>query len=687
MSDDILRQLAVKAGIAPRWTEQNGAEREVSAESLRFILQALGLPAGTDADLRQSLATVEAGANLSAQSRFTTARTGQTVVLPVAAQAGSPVELTLDGGTRRTVRSEEGYDGSLTLPAFDRPGYHTVHRDDGDFIIATAPERCITFADLNGGRAGFGLAAQIYSLRSPQDGGIGNFAGVAALARKAAAHGADALAISPVHALYGASPEHFSPYSPSTRLFYNPLHADPTAVLPEALLREVIAREGLGEEMDRLATLRKIDWPAATILRQRLLRALFEALRAPDGSGGQARAALDRALAEATPLLRSHAVFEVLHAAQLRRDPRAWSWRSWEAPFRDPDGPAVAAFAAEHATEVEYQIFLQWLTASSYGAAQSACREAGMKVGLIADLAIGMDASGSHAWSRQHEVLGGLSVGAPPDYYSAEGQSWGLTTFSPRGLAASGFAPFIETLRASLRHVGGIRIDHVMGLSRLWLVPEGAPALDGAYVAFPSETLFRLVALESWRHGAIVIGEDLGTLPDGFRDDLRRQGVAGLRVLRFERTDHSYIAPEHWDAGAVALSTTHDLVPTAGWWAGSDLEPAEDGVDHEGIRAWDRGLLWGAFQQAGVAEGERPAPEDTDPVVDAAIRFIARTPCTLKLLPIEDALGIRTQPNVPGTTTEKPNWRHRLDGEAGSLLDDERVKRRLADLGPPRPEG
>lgn len=687
MSDDILRQLAVKAGIAPRWTEQNGAEREVSAQSLRFILQALGLPAGTDADLRQSLATVEAGANLSAQSRFTTARTGQTVVLPIAAQAGSPVELTLDGGTRRTVRSEEGYDGSLTLPAFDRPGYHTVHRDEGDFIIATAPERCITFADLNGGQAGFGLAAQIYSLRSPEDGGIGNFAGVAALGKRAAARGADALAISPVHALYGASPEHFSPYSPSTRLFYNPLHADPAAVLPETLLREVIAREGLGAEMDRLATLRQIDWPAATELRQRLLRALFEALRAADGSGGPARAGLERALSEASPLLRSHAVFEVLHAAQLRQNRHAWSWRSWDAPFRDPDGPAVAAFAAEHATEVDYQIFLQWLTASSYGAAQSVCREAGMKVGLIADLAIGMDASGSHAWSRQHEVLGGLSVGAPPDYYAAEGQSWGLTTFSPRGLAASGFAPFIETLRASLRHVGGIRIDHVMGLSRLWLVPEGASALDGAYVAFPSETLFRLVALESWRHGAIVIGEDLGTLPDGFRDDLRRQGVAGLRVLRFERTDHSYIAPEHWDAGAVALTTTHDLVPTAGWWAGSDLEPTEDGIDHEGIRAWDRGLLWGAFQEAGVAEGERPAPEDTDPVVDAAIRFVARTPSTLKLLPIEDALGIRTQPNVPGTTTEKPNWRHRLDGDAGTLLDDDRVKRRLADLGPPRSEG
>ena len=207
-------------------------------------------------------------------------------------------------------------------------------------------------------------------------------------------------------------------------------------------------------------------------LRQRLLRALFEARPAADGSGGSAREALDRALAAASPLRRSHAVFEVLHAAELRRDRHAWRWRDWDAAFRDPDGPAVAAFAAEHAAEVDYQIFLQWLTASSYGAAQRACREAGMKVGLIADLAIGMDASGSHAWSRQHEVLGGLSVGAPPDYYAAEGQSWGLTTFSPQGLAASGFAPFIETLRASLRHVGGIRIDHVMGLSRLWLVPS-----------------------------------------------------------------------------------------------------------------------------------------------------------------------------------------------------------------------
>ena len=367
-------------------------------------------------------------------------------------------------------------------------------------------------------------------------------------------------------------------------------------------------------------------------MRQKLLRSLFEGLRDPARAPDAARADFERYLAEASPLLRDHAIFEVLHAAELRRDPAAWNWRNWQAGYRDPNGPEVASFAAEHESDVTYQIFLQWLTGRSYGEAQRACREAGMKVGLIADLAIGMDGAGSHAWSRQDEVLGGLSIGAPPDYYAAQGQNWALSTFSPRGLAASGFAPFIETLRACLRHVGGIRIDHVMGMSRLWLIPEGAGALEGAYVSFPAETLFRLTALESWRHKAMVIGEDLGTLPHGFRDALHEQGIAGLRVLRFEKSDHAYVPPEQWDPAAAALTTTHDLVPTAGWWAGSDLEPSDDGIDHQAIRAWDRGVLWGSFQQAGLVEGERPAPENTAPVVDAAIRYIAKTPCTLKLL-------------------------------------------------------
>jgi 4-alpha-glucanotransferase len=671
MTDEMLRQLAARAGISPEWTDQTGALRQVAPDSLRAILAALGLPCDTDEALRHSLAAVE-GLPLSGSASFMTARVGQPVDLPAAGNDHGDIEVILENGTRHILRAERSGD-RLSLPALDEPGYHTLHVGQETITLAIAPARCTTFSDLSGGRAGWGLAAQIYSLRSAHDGGIGNFAGVAALGRAAAGLGADALAISPVHALYGALPAQFSPYSPSTRLFYNPLHANPAVAFSNEELQAIVAGAGLGEEMARLESLDQIDWLAATPLRQRFLRALFDQL-------GESRGAFERYAAEASPLLRAHATFEVLHAAELARDPSLRSWSDWQGGYRDADSAQVKAFAEAHADDIRFQLFLQWLTSLSYGDAQRACRDAGMTVGLIADLAIGMDGAGSHAWSRQDEVLHGLSIGAPPDYYSADGQNWALTTFSPRGLAASGYAPFIETLRASLRHVGGIRIDHVMGMSRLWLIPEGAGALDGAYVSFPSETLFRLIALESWRHRAIVIGEDLGTLPYGFRDYLRDQGVAGLRVLRFERTQHGYVRPWDWDRDAVALTSTHDLVPTAGWWAGSDLGGGENAGGTEDARAWERGVLWGAFRDAGLAEGERPAPDDTDPVVDAAIRYVAETPCRLKIVPIEDALGLRVQPNVPGTTFEKPNWRHRLDGDSAQLLDGEGLEARLAPL-------
>ena len=675
MSDDLLRELALRSGIAPQWTDQSGQTRDVAPETLRAILWAGGLAAGSEAEIREALA-IDASADVRLRSRFTTARVGLEVEMPWLHGSVEAVEITLDGGGRLVAQPSIGRAGVTVLPAFSEPGYHRVHTPDGDVIVAVAPTRCVTFGDLREGASGWGLAAQIYSLRSKGDGGIGTFAGVSSLGRAAAAQGADVLAISPVHALYGSLPEQFSPYSPSTRLFYNPLHADPSGVLPEALIAQVVSDCELAGEMARLAALPQVDWLQASALRWRLLRGLFEAVRGGPREA-PARRAFETFAENASPLLRDHAIFEALHADQVRRDPAMASWRNWPEALRDPSRPEVTAFAAGHPDEVDYQIFLQWLTGASYGQAQRACREAGMAVGLIADLAIGMDGSGSHAWSRPDEVMVGLSIGAPPDYYSITGQNWGLTTFSPRGLIGSGFAPFVETLRASLRHVGGIRIDHVMGMNRLWLIPEGGTALDGAYVSLPAEDLFRLIALESWRHSAIVIGEDLGTLPYGFRDYLREQGVAGLRVLRFERTQHGYVAPRDWDAQAAALTSTHDLVPTAGWWAGSDIADAPDEEEHERVRAWDRGVLWGALCDADVAAGERPEADDTDPVIDAVIAYVAATPCALKIIPIEDALGIRVQPNVPGTTVENPNWRHRLDGAAGSLLDAAPVERRL----------
>src|ERR1700736_6013931 len=214
-------------------------------------------------------------------------------------------------------------------------------------------------------------------------------------------------------------------------------------------------------------------------------------------------------------LLQLHARFAALHADRLAADPSAWSWRTWPAPLRDPNSAAVEEFASRHAREVLFHSFLQWLADRSFAAAQKAARAAGMQIGLIADLAVGMDSSGSHAWSRQSDILVGLDVGAPPDLFNARGQNWGLTAFSPRALVAGGFAPFIATLRAGMRNAGGLRIDHAMSLTRLWLIPEGAKPDEGAYLAYPLDDLLRLTALESWRHRALVIGEDLGTVPTG----------------------------------------------------------------------------------------------------------------------------------------------------------------------------
>jgi 4-alpha-glucanotransferase len=669
MSDDHLRQLAEKAGVSPYWRDQSGGDRAVSIDSLREILAALGLPAGNDADISQSLAALDAGG--PKKCPLVTARVGEAVRLSCA-NPGAKIAVTTEGGAQKDLAPLEILSGAVLLPGFDTPGYHVAHLPDGDVTIAIAPKRCVTFADLKGG-AGFGMAAQIYSLRTPDDGGIGNFSGVAALGRAAAGLGADLLAISPAHALFGADPNRFSPYSPSTRLFFNPLHADPAGALPPELVGQAIEASGQAAEMARLTDLKLIDWPAATQARLAALRKLFDLMRASDHTGE-----FEIFRGNAAPLLRDHAIFEVLHQ-KIWREQKIWRWRDWPSSLRDPRGAEVASLGEKHRDQLDFQIFLQWLTEKSFSAAQKTCRDAGMKVGLVADLAIGTDSDGSHGWSRPAELLTSLSIGAPPDYYAAEGQNWALAALSPRNLVEGGFSSFIETLRASLRHAGGLRIDHVMGLGRLWLIPEGRGALEGAYVGFPRDDLYCLMALESWRHKAIVIGEDLGTTPWGFRDFLANEGVYGMRVLRFERDDQGYVPPRDWSRDAAALTTTHDMIATAGWWKGVDL--FDSPADECAAREKDRDQLWRSFCNAGVAQGDSPADWDCWPAVDAAIKYVAATPCALKIVAIEDALASEAQPNVPGTTMVKPNWRHRLDGEAAAWLDDARVRRRLEPLG------
>jgi len=355
--------------------------------------------------------------------------------------------------------------------------------------------------------------------------------------------------------------------------------------------------------------------------------------------------------------------------------------------MQNPESAEVYVFKADHEAEIRFHSYLQFRADAELGAVQSAARDSGMKIGLIADLAVGTDQGGSHSWSRQGEILRGLEVGAPPDAINREGQSWGITAFSPRGLRNSGFSAFIEMLRHALRHAGGVRIDHVMGLARLWLIPHAHASSEGAYLEMPVRDLMRLVRLESYRHKAIILGEDLGTLPEGFQLTLDEAGIAGLRVLWFEKDGAQFRRPSSWSRTAVAMTSTHDLPTVAGWWRGQDvfwrakLGMAGDDMD---VRDQERQELWTAMVEGGAAATPMPGHEDAGPVADAACAFLGRTASSLALLPIEDALALTEQPNLPGTINEHPNWRRRLLHNAAEILDQPDVAARLATLNDAR---
>jgi len=662
VSDRDLLDRARAAGLAVDWIDATGQPQRVGPDSLRAILAALNHPAGAF---------------------------GVSVVLPplITLQVGTRLILpagVIDGEASGELLYEEGARRSLKLvarpqrvvgPVIDRVGYHRLRFADREVSLAVAPPRCVTLEGRGGGRRMWGVAAQIYSLRREGDGGIGDATAVRQLAEEAARHGADAVALSPAHSLFAADPGRHGPYSPSSRLFLNPLFADPAIVFGEA--RVAPHRSDPGE----LEHAPLVQWQQAGAAKFAGLRRLFDDFERHDVQGGTRLAAeFARFVAEGGDLLRGHASFEALHA-RWRGDYS--SWRDWPQDLAD-------VLEAE-ATTLRFHQFLQWLAARSFEAAQAAARGAGMRIGLISDLAIGMDPTGSHAWSRPADLLPGLTIGAPPDAFNRHGQDWGLSGFSPHALVAGGFEPFLSTLRTAMRHAGGVRIDHVMGLQRLWLIPKGAPASDGAYLAYPFEDLLRLIQLESLRHDAVVIGEDLGTVPQGFRGRLRRAGLSGMDVLWFERSRTSFRAPARWRADAVAMTTTHDLPTVAGWWQGADIDLRRDlglgdgpGRDDDEKRARDkdRRHLWRAFAQAGVVEDRTPpAPDEPEPAVDAALAFVATSPAPLMLAPLEDLLGTAEQPNLPGTIDQHPNWRRRLEPPAAALFDEPQVARRARLIG------
>lgn len=643
-TDAQLRKAAKAAGILTEWQDVHGKTRAVGHETLRALLDALGTETRS---------------------------------------AGDPPLITAEAGMTYTV---PGMSSKAQAP--QEPGYYPITKGKRSFTLAAAPKRRASKAVVDA--RGWGLSVQLYSLYRKGDGGIGTYGALRDFMRGSSEAGASAVAVSPIHAQFSADPWRFSPYSPSSRLWMNAQHIDVGEAAATLDLKppKLAPRQGAGGDA-------LIAWPESARAKLKALRALFDAARKSgcfEGGHPAARSLAAFRRSGGASLL-AHATFEALHAHFFGADRDLWNWGTWPSEYRDPAGAAVRRFASQNRETVDFHIFLQWLATRQFRSAADAGRDGKMALGIIKDIAVGADGGGSEAWSNQGRMLAGASIGAPPDAFNTLGQSWGVTTFSPNALSATGFEAFIQLLRSALQDSGGIRIDHVLGLRRLWVVPNGADPRDGAYIRYPLTDLLRLTALEAHRAGAIVLGEDLGTVPEGFREALDGFGIKGMQVLWFERQGQRFLPPQKWRKSAVGMTTTHDLPTVAGWWLGKDivwrkrlkLFATRDGAAKAAAdRKRDRVQLWDAFVRAGVAQGRPPGAHDITRVLAGAIGYLGKTECDLVVLPLEDALGRKEQPNLPGTITEHPNWRRRVLIEAGEICRQKRVGPRLRRLAASR---
>ena len=686
------------------WTDGDRVEHAVEPDTLRTVLTAQGLACATPEQARHSLDELKAE-----QLRLPpllSARAGGLVFFDWSEAIDTlDYRVECEGGQTHTGQAWRTRDGRWSLDAPAQPGYHRLDIAGRQVVLAVAPPRMPACppADPVTGRTPWALGVQVYSLRAPREPNgdaldvVGDYSALAVLAEQVAAEGAAALAISPVHAGFSAYPDRYSPYAPSSRLFLNAWLIDPAELFGTEVVTELVQEQGLGELFRSTCKSPRIDWPEAARLKLAVLRALFERFESTGSEGSPLdrhetlREAFARFIEHGGEALWRHACFEMLQAYQMGHSDRAAArWQDWPREWQDPESEAVREMAASQPHALRFHLFLQWLADRGLERAQGRARAAGMAVGLIADLAVGTDPCGAHAWSRQDVMLRQLSPGAPPDLFNPQGQSWGLTAFSPRALRSGGYAAYIEMLRASFRHAGGIRVDHAMGLQRLWLVPDGASPTQGTYQDYPFDDMLNLLALEAWRHDAVVIGENLGTVAEDFDRRTAEAGMLGMSVLWFTQGDDGrWLPPQDWSPQSAAMSTTHDLPTIAGWWSGhdigaraaSDLLADADVAVQRRKRDNDRRLLWQALTDGGFAR--TPLPPFNQPPIAEILAWLAATPAPLVIVSMEDVLALRDQPNLPGTVGTHPNWLQRLPCESHAVFSQPAVARRMAALRHP----
>jgi len=707
---EVLERLAEGCGIALEYRDIWGAQRRASEGTLRAILAAMGVGAESDDHARNALSRLEQERERRAMAPVLVVRHGErpalhlNLALADAGHLGWRLKLE-DGSMHEGTLSPPSLTPTpasteLVLPVAPPLGYHRLSISRGDMVLGetlliVAPSKCHRPTALDGEGRVWGPAMQLYGLRSARNWGIGDFTDLADLADHWVSRGASLAAVNPLHALFPHNPAHASPYSPSSRLFFNVLYLDVESIedfRESEQARALVESAQFKEALAKVRGTELVDYVGVAELKARAFKLAYQHFRKAHLPVRDARAAdFDAFRAEGGEVLRQHALFEALQEHFFRVDPSIYGWPAWPQAFRDPASPEVERFAAEHGESVEYYQYLQWQAALQLESVSKRVRDRGAQVGLYADLAVSIDRAGAEAWANQRSYAVAASVGAPPDEFNLRGQDWGLPPLMPERLRDAAYAPFIATLRANMRHAGVLRIDHVMGLARLFWVPAGSEAVDGAYVHYPFDDMLGILCLESQRHRCMVVGEDLGTVPDHLREALSRAGIVSTRLLLFERQPSGeFKPPSAYVRQAIVAASTHDLPTLTGWWEGRDLVlrselrlfPDEAMRDKQFVeRAQDRIRLLGALGRekllpAGVDADAAELPAMTSEVALAVHSYLARTPSRLMLVQLEDVIGVREQANLPATVDSHPNWRRKLPLAVELWLDD----RRLDDL-------
>ena len=700
-----LERLAALAGILPRYVDQTGTETRVTSDATRVaILRAMGIDASTPERAREALEEVEERewSRPLAPVRVVRASDPEacSVALRLPEGTTAAAEWTLEfvpesGEPERLSGSALPEWNGTVLLSLRRPppeGYHTVRvtaraageERSGEQSLIVVPDACPSVRELTGSDRVFGVVTNLYTVRSAENWGIGDLSDLARLLEWTGEVGGAFVGVNPLHALRNRGGD-VSPYSPVSRVFRNAIYIDVIAV-PELQeseeARELLGSPGLSEERDALNAGHRVEYERVMALKRRVLEALHRSFTAlhPDGGTGRGRAYREYVEAQGEPLTR-FATFEAL-TEHLGNG----NWREWPVPYRDSRSARVADFRAAHPREVDFHRWLQFELDRQLGEAAARGKRAGLGIGLYQDLAIGTSPSSADVWGNPHLFLDGVGIGAPPDEYSASGQNWGLAPLDPRALREDGYRYWIRLVRASMRHAGALRIDHAVGLFRQFWIPEGMHGSEGAYVRLPADELLGILALEARRHGALVVGEDLGTVPEEVPPTLHERGVLSSRVFYFERDGDAFRAAAEYEPMALVTANTHDMPTLAGFWRGRDIEVRREvgliGSDEEAgeqrrARAAERSAVLERLAADGALPNAQEPPDDAE-LRGAVHAFLCRTPAALVGLSLDDLVGEVEPVNVPGVGPDRFSaWTRKLSTPLDGLRDEPRVKAAL----------